>query len=425
MITYLLAFLKGCLVIEITGAGVERFLNLCRNHNIEFYDVEGGAGHVRAKLKVIRDFYRLYPFARKSGVRLGIVRKEGLPFVWYKNRKRYGYFLGVVLFFSALYFFSTVIWDIEFVGNLKYQDEVLTALLEENGYYAGMKKDAVVCDEVERVIRSSYNDVTWVSAEIRGVRMIISMNENTAMLNPPVADTTPCNLIADVDGTVVSIITRAGTPCVSVGDTVEKDTVLVSGILSVTDDAGEVVSREYVRADADIVMEYTVDYLSYPERTYIVRDYTKANRFYYTQLFGYRFTTEFQPVLQIKNAVGAWLQMGTESESAAAWQEEVYVTEQQLVLFRSFSLPIYWGNIERKYYTERVLYYTNEEQAQVADEALAQYIEDLEKLGVQIIENDVKISLDGNTVMMSGTLLCRHEVTSTEQITPETGQEEE
>ena len=63
-----------------------------------------------------------------------------------------------------------------------------------------------------------------------------------------------------MDGIVESVVTRQGTPLIKSGEEVKKGQELISGIVNITDDSQEVVRYEYVQADADVYVRYTIDY---------------------------------------------------------------------------------------------------------------------------------------------------------------------
>ena len=54
----------------------------------------------------------------------------------------------------------------------------------------------------------------------------------------------PCDLIADLDGEIVSMTTRSGVPKMKTGDTCQKGDLLISGIVEILNDSQEVVRTE-------------------------------------------------------------------------------------------------------------------------------------------------------------------------------------
>ena len=64
------------------------------------------------------DFFRLLPIRRKSGVRIRIQKKQGLPFFYRRKLKKKGVFsLCIFLCLAGLYILSQFIWNIHVEGN--------------------------------------------------------------------------------------------------------------------------------------------------------------------------------------------------------------------------------------------------------------------------------------------------------------------
>ena len=70
----------------------------------------------------------------------------------------------------------------------------------------------------------------------------------------------PCNLISNLDGKIVNMVIRNGTPLVKTGDICKQGDILVSGEVPILNDSQEVVRVEYVPADADIYVRHQIAY---------------------------------------------------------------------------------------------------------------------------------------------------------------------
>lgn len=84
-------FWKGSVRIRVTGREPERFFNLCGHHNITLWDVTEHKGCFDMSL-LPEDFFRLLPIRRKSGVRIRIQKKQGLPFFYRRSLKRKAFY---------------------------------------------------------------------------------------------------------------------------------------------------------------------------------------------------------------------------------------------------------------------------------------------------------------------------------------------
>ena len=242
----------GYLRVSLKGFSPERFLNLCAANNIVIWDlryVEDGYQF----LITIRDFRRVRPLVRKSHVHLIIMGRYGLPFFLHRNRRRKLYGAGIGAFFLILFLMSQFIWNITIEGNLRFTDDALIHYLSTLDISYGMLKGGIDCDGLEESIRSAYPEIIWVSARVSGTRLMIKIKENEVMGTIPEKDETPRNLVAEKDGVITNLVVRQGKAQVKPGDAVTKGQVLVSGIVPIYNDAEELVNRQYVRADADIL----------------------------------------------------------------------------------------------------------------------------------------------------------------------------
>ena len=74
-----LKYVRGYLRIRIWGFSPERFMNLCSNKGILLWDIvrEGDVYYMNIGL---RGFRELKPILKKTGTRVAILEKYGLPF---------------------------------------------------------------------------------------------------------------------------------------------------------------------------------------------------------------------------------------------------------------------------------------------------------------------------------------------------------
>lgn len=369
--------LEGMVRVRLQGGSPERFFNLCSQGEIEIWNISC-TEHKYECCMTVTGFFSCRPLAKKSGIRLKVLKKQGLPFFFYRNRKRKLWAAGFFSFFLILYICSLFIWDIEFQGNLRHSDQELLNFLEEKEIFCGKSKGEIDCEELEGRIRSRYPDVTWVSARLKGTRLFIHLKENDVVLKVAEKDKTPADLVAAEDGEIVSIVVRSGIPMVHPGETVEKGQVLVRGSIPITDDAGTVVSEHAVRADADIVgRRRRVEKKSVP-LWHEEKIFTGRNRKgIFFQFFGKTF------ILLPPDFKGTdW--------TYTAETRQAHITE-------SFCLPFFYGTIRAEEYVLCSMNYTETELSCMAEEYRKQAEAKLIEKGVQIIENNVTI-LDNDSV---------------------------
>ena len=378
----LLRWIAGYVDVHMHGMFPERFINMCVNNGIDLWDVrcdkEGFSFSITAA-----DFMKIKDFARKSGIRVKITRKSGLPFFMHINRRRKLLFTGVVVALFLVYFMSFFIWDIGFEGNVRYTDEMLLKYLNNNGYHACMFKNSITCEDIEAMLRLEYNDITWVSARIDGSKLIIAINENTVIDESEEVIVQPEDIVSEVDGVITSIITRSGTPAVKTGDTIVKGQTLVSGVLDIYDDSDTIVNRHFVAADADVFARTVINYSDEMKFLNEYRAYTGRKRQRY-----YLMVNDFKiESFNIKRGYEKY---------------DVSSVQKQLRLGESLYFPVRWGKIIEEEYEINDYICTQEEAEEALNVKLDEYIQKLMKKGIQIVDKNVKIGKSNDSFILSG-----------------------
>lgn len=383
MLINLMKFIRGYLKIQIYGYSPERFINLCSNRSILIWGLKNKNNQYEMYLSV-KDFRKLKPLLKKTNTKLKITERHGLPFFLHKYRKRKMFFGGIILFLSILYILSLFIWDIDISGNYSRTDDVIIGFLNQNDVYHGILKNKISCEEIEQMLRSEYNDIIWASAQIKGTRLLIQIQENTDV-GPIKENTTPSDIIAPKDCIITSIITRKGTPMVTKGDVVKKGDVLVSGRVDVYNDNGEIADYQYYAADADIYVKSIQEYNEQFNLKYIQKTYTGNQKLRY--------------YLKILNK-----KINIFNRKISYNEYDIFTNETQLKLGTNFYLPLTLGKVQVQQYISEEKTYTKEQAISRGKDQLSEFCEKLIEKGVQIVENNVKIHIGKKSCIIDGYL---------------------
>ena len=278
-------YLKGYVRIRVSGYSPERFLNACRYKNIYIWDLKRVSGAYEMNLS-ISGFRRLKEIIRKTGTKVCIIRRSGLPFLFHRYRKRHILFPGFILCICLILFMTRYIWGIDIRGNLSYTDDTLKKFLASEQIKNGMKKTNVDCQKIVRDLRRTYDGIIWVSASIDGCRLVIQIKENEDGLadNSTISriNDQSTDIIADTDCTITSITTRTGIAQVKKGVQVKKGDLLVSGQIPICNDAKEITGYSPCRSDADISGETCIPYRKTLSKNYFEKEYYKS-RYHFIQ----------------------------------------------------------------------------------------------------------------------------------------------
>lgn len=389
MIYKILQYIRGYLRIRISGYSAERFLNACSHRGIRLWDMKSSNESYEMSIS-IRGFRRIKPIVRKTGARVTIIRRIGLPFFLYRYRKRKSFFAGAVFCLFLIYTLSRFIWSIDIRGNLTRTDETLLEFLQTQNVHGGMRISDIDCSRIVKDIRKEYNDIIWVSASIEGTKLIIQVKENEdAEIVKTGGEETPSegplDIVADKDCVITGIITRKGVPQIQEGAQVKSGDILVSGQVPVMNDAGEITGYHYQESDADIFGQMSLDYQDTHSLTYEKKEAA-----------GLKKTEEYLRIGDFRIGFGG---IKNNYDNFVLYSEEI-----PFKLFDNFYLPISVGERKAVPYLSSEEAYGKDELQGILSGRFREYCEDLEKKGVEIIQNDVKIYTGSKEAVAKGTL---------------------
>lgn len=211
----LIRFLCGYVRFRAKGGFPERFINLCSKENIPLWDISGSKGEMYAKT-TIRGYHRIRACARKSGMRPRVAGRYGLPFFLHRHKRRIGLLCGAAAAVLIVCILSSMIWTIDVQGNETVSDTEILAVFEELGVRVGSRRSKIDVEEVQRTAARKLNDLAWLALNIKGSAAVIEVRERIPA--PKVEnDTTPRNILASQDGTILSLKVYEGEAAVKRG----------------------------------------------------------------------------------------------------------------------------------------------------------------------------------------------------------------
>lgn len=374
---------RGYVRIHVEGSSAERFINSCRHRGIEIWDLKPSDCGYDMNLSV-KDFRRIRPVVRKTHAKIKILKRNGLPFFLSVQLRHKAFLLGIFICIFIIFLLSRRIWNIEFSGNSMYTNDTLLKFLKEENVRNGMPRSEVDCFEIVRSLRRQYEDIVWVSASVDGTKLKIQIKENEdSFEDTDISDMkAPVDIVADTDATITKIITRKGIPMVSPGDKVKKGDILVSGHVPVNNDQQETIAYQYQVSDADITGETEKVYEDSISRSYKVK-----------HVYPWISTQSYLQIFQLRVSVGS---IQREQDSWSMYGETI-----QLHL-GGFYLPVWYGHTAARYYDAEERTYDNTDIKEILSRRFSRYCDELEKKGVEIIENDVKIYTESQTASARG-----------------------
>lgn len=264
-------YLNGYVIIYVKGFSVERFVNLAINRGITIWDVEPEKNRVLMKTHS-KNIGLLKECCIKTGCKFEVIGSYGIPEVLKSCKTKKVYIAGVFAFAAVMYIMSLFIWTVNVEGVSRISEDDVIAACEKNGVSPGKLKHGIDLYSVGEKLMIEFDDISWIAVNLKGTDITVKIVE-TIPKTKYVNSETPTDVVANVDGKIVSIAAATGTPVVKEGDEVLAGDVLISNIVPLKD--GETQTGEkYVCASGEVYAERLYEIEGTSELNYEEKEHT-------------------------------------------------------------------------------------------------------------------------------------------------------
>lgn len=223
----------GVSEIRLENGFNELFIRECKNNGVSFIDMKISDNYIDIRVKY--GFYaKVASLAEKTLMNTVSVKHTGIPFLYYKYRKRIGIPVGLMLACLILFLLSSCIWSVEITGNERLSDEQLLTVLNSSAVSVGVFSDTIISSDIEYMLYNSFEEISWVSVQIVGSRMFIELKERDISYEST-DNKEFCNIVAAKNGEVLRADIFEGRGALQPGTPVVKGDLLVSGIVEFRD----------------------------------------------------------------------------------------------------------------------------------------------------------------------------------------------
>lgn len=396
--------LRAKVGVRLTGRQTERFIKLCGLNGIELRRLQREADGKGYRFVMWADeFLLLRPYLKKTKCRARITNKEGASFYLKRRKKRWLFPVGILMGAGAMFALAQFIWRIDIEGNIRYTDDEIYRFLEAQDVEFGTLKASVYAAGLEEIIRDSFEEITWVSIQIEGTHMTVSVKEDD-QLEAAVPETEPANVVATQEGTITSIVVRAGQTNLKEGDLITAGQILISGSVELKDDGGNITGTKQVHADGEIYASVSYQYEDSFLLSHEIREYQEETINGYGIVLG-----DFRVSLPVLGELGAYYDAVTE--------------RNQLYLGSDYYFPGYVEKTEYRSYVRRVENYTEEEVKLVAGERMDEFLAKLTEEGYEIQNSEFAVTIDQGVCHVVGSYSAISQIGQKQEISPDRSQD--
>ncbi len=233
-------YVLGYYRIRFYSSRPERVLNFALKQNIPIW----GICREETSVSFSLHFYHrlaLEPFCSALGHGEEIREEQkGFPALVSRFKKRWGFFLGLALFFLALAVSTQFVWNVEVIGNVNLTQHQIRKALSQAGLSPGKVISKIDQDEFAMQFQIEHSEFSYVSLNIIGTRALVEVREREKVTQE-IADDIPTNLVSSISGKIVRYEVLSGQAAVTRGETVPRGALLISGVMERSNGAFSVV----------------------------------------------------------------------------------------------------------------------------------------------------------------------------------------
>lgn len=358
-IKIIFSYILGYLKVSIEGYYIEKFINICKSRKITIWNLNRKA-NVELELNIrIKEFKEMCKVAKKTGCKVKIKNKKGVPFLIHKYKKRRIFIILLLIVLILIGISSMFVWNVDITEENNQNLENIKNDIEEAGLKTGTLKSNVNSKEIINKIRLKRNDVAWMGIELKGTNAVVKIVK--ASSKPNIIDENEyCNIVANKSGIITKINAQNGTANVKVGDTIKEGEILINGWME-----GKYTGVRYVHAKGEI--EAKVWYTESKKIPYILTQTRQTGNI------------ENKYIIKINN-----FEINFSKKYSKFKIYDTIETENKFKIFSDFYLPI---SITKTTYKEQ----KNVEKTYQVEEAKEQGIKELEESIEKEIENKQNI----------------------------------
>lgn len=245
MIVRLCRRAAGEVRIVVTGASLTRFLNACAEGGIELRQMERVEWNRLEASVSVRDFRHLPSCMGRTGCRVRILERRGLPFVLARLLPRTVLLCGLAAFCVLVALVGTRVWEIRTDISPSLDRDAVMEKLEELGVGIGTPLRAINTPSIRRQMMIWEPEISFFALNLRGNSLTVTAH---AGVQPPETahENEVASIVAKQDGVIKSIEALRGASMVAAGDAVHKGDVLIDGCVLPTREGGK---AHFVRSD--------------------------------------------------------------------------------------------------------------------------------------------------------------------------------
>ncbi|CAM3106474.1 sporulation protein YqfD [Sporolactobacillus spathodeae] len=238
----------GSIKAEVSGRAPEAFLRECVQQGIPLWSIQRKNETTIICSMKQPDPEWLREALTRSGCRIRILEKKGLPFFVKRVQGRMGIVIGLLFFLGILLVLSNMVWSVQVKGaDPRLEAQIRTLLSKQHLYPGSLDFFVPNTKQIETQLSAKLSKVTWIGVSRDGTTYRVDVVQKKYPRKGKGAG--PRNIVATKQAIIQKLYVEKGQPVVESNQFVKPGQLLVLGRI------GDEKSYRFVAAQGQVIGE--------------------------------------------------------------------------------------------------------------------------------------------------------------------------
>lgn len=221
-------FLLGYRRLRVPRESAGELMNLCHSHGFVYRDFSF-SGEEAFFTCTPWTAHRLSEACHAREIAIEEEPVRGGTGLLRRYRRRFGIWVGLVLFAAIVFASGQFVWDVRVEGNVYVEDAEVQEALREQGLYVGCLWRRLDIDALENRVLLYSDEISWISVNLIGTVANVELRE-VEPISPEPPEYAAADLVAARGGVIEWFEDIRGNVAVEIGEAVGEGDLLVGGL---------------------------------------------------------------------------------------------------------------------------------------------------------------------------------------------------
>lgn len=231
---------RGWAEVRVRGGDCEEFFNRCARDGIGFWRAKRQDEVTWTCRVAFLDAGRVTALGQKGRWEVRLLRRGGLPGLFWKLRRRYAFLAGMVACVAAVAVMSRFVVTVRVEGNVKVPTGAILTQLRAQGVRPGAFGPGLDTRQITHAVILELPELSWMTINLHGMVAQVVVREGTPRPELMEEDE-PAHIIAKYPGIITKIQVTSGQQLVGKGDTVVAGDTLIGSWVDFVEPEGSAI----------------------------------------------------------------------------------------------------------------------------------------------------------------------------------------